>query len=207
MRVHRTLLALSLAVGLAGFSACQRSGSNVEAAREEKSINPDINNPNARSNTAAQSENVLSEQDKQVALKLEQAHLEEIDLGRVMKDKANNGDVKDYAKMMIDDHNNALNKIQDLLKNKGINESVTAKSADENGRMAALQNTSGPDLDRQYMAMMVQDHEKDLGELQSDVASVQNSDLKAYISDLIPVVEKHLNKAEDLENKINQGTK
>ena len=206
MRFHRLLLVLSLGVVLCAITACQQNPSGVQAAHEDRAGDTNSGITGTGSTSAGSAgNNVLSTEDRNTAMKIEQAHIEEIDLARYVRDKTDNSDVKSFAKMMIDDHNDALNKQQDVLKDENVNRSANSKPADEASNMAALQNTSGADLNREYMKMMVQDHQKDLEELQNAEASVQNPDLKNYIQDLIPVVEKHLKKAQELENQLNQS--
>jgi len=198
MKSYRSLLLLFAAVTLIGITtSCQRSNNGVQAAREERATDEGATNPG---NTRLGDKNVLSPQDREIAFKIEQANVQEIDLGRYVRDKTKNSDVKDFAKMIIDDHNEALNKLQDLLKDKNVNQPSMSKPEDETAMMNTLQNASPDDLDSQYLKMMVQDHQKDLDELRSAEASVQNPDLKSYIQDFIPVVQKHLDKAQELEN-------
>jgi putative membrane protein len=101
---------------------------------------------------------------------------------------------------MIDDHSEAQNKLQDMMK--GNDQSTAPKTEEKMSMMNKLQNASGTDLDQQYMSMMVQDHQKDLDALKNAQASVQNPELKDYIQNLIPVVQKHLDKAQDIENSM-----
>jgi putative membrane protein len=199
MKRHRAFLALYVALLLAILTtACQR-GNGVQAAREERATNEGTANPGG---TVDIDKNALSAQDRDVAFKIEQANIEEMDLGRFVRDKTTNNDVKGFAKMMVDDHNDALNKLQDILKKNNVDTSVSSKPGDDRSKMNTLQNVSGPDLDREYMSMMVQAHQKDLNELRNAEATVQNEDLKNYIHDLIPVVQKHLDKAQEIENNL-----
>jgi putative membrane protein len=199
MRFRRPLLALSMGVMLTAVTACQQN-SGVQAAREDRSAS----DTNAGVTANSSNNNTLSAEDRDVAFKIERAHIEEMDLGRFVRDKTSNGDVKSFAKMMIDDHNDALNKLQNVLKDDNVNRSTNSKPADEASNMSALQNTSGADLDREYMNMMVQDHEKDLDELRNAEGTVQNADLKNYIQDLIPMVQKHLEKAQNIQSDLNK---
>jgi putative membrane protein len=180
---------------LTAVTACQQN-SGVQAAREDKAASDNAGV------TANSGNNALSAEDREIAFKIEQGHIEEMNMGRFVRDKTNNGDVKSFAKMMIDDHNDALNKLQNVLKDENLNRSTNPKPADEASNMSALQNTSGADLDREYMNMMVQDHEKDLDELRNAEGTVQNPDLKNYIQDLIPIVQKHLEKAQNIQNDL-----
>src|SRR5579871_4516087 len=111
MTIRQPLLALSLGFVLTAATACQQN-SGVQAAREEQPSDANTSPGVTASNNA----NALSAEDRDVAFKIEQGHIEEMDLGRYVRDKTNNGDVKSFAKMMIDDHNDALNKLQKVLK-------------------------------------------------------------------------------------------
>lgn len=201
MRSHRTAFALSLAILLISLAACQSSSSGVQAAREEeKTINPGP----SRANETAGSDNTLSSQDRNLARRLQQTDLEEIDLARYVKDRTKDGDVKSFANAMVDDHNKALNELQDLLKKNDVNQPANVpKPEDEASKLSALQNSSGADFERQYIAMVVRDHQKDLDELHSDDGAVQSAKLKTYIQNLIPILEKHLDRAQDLQNRLN----
>jgi len=190
-----------MGVMLTAVTACQQN-SGVQAAREET---PAGDNTNAGVTGNAGANNALSPDERNIAFKIEQAHIEEIDLGRFVRDKTDNGDVKSFAKMMIDDHNDALNKLQNVLKDDNVNRSTNSKPQDEASNMGALQNTSGADFNREYMDMMVKDHQKDLTELRNAEGTVQNADLKKYIQDLIPIVQKHLDEAQNIGNGLNQS--
>ena len=199
MKFRRTMLALCVTGLLTFFVACQRTDNGVQAAREERAANDNAAKPG---DTATIDKNAMSPEDRDVAFKVERTHVEERDLARFVESKTNNGDVKGYAKMLDSDHNDSLNKLQDILKDKNVNESTTKKEPNEPSKMSKLQNAAGADFDRQYMTMMVQDHQKDLDELRSAEQTVQNPDLKNYIHDLIPVVQKHLDKAQDVMNNM-----
>jgi len=193
MKATRTVWVALLIVFLVGFTtACQRSNENrVQAARE---------NPYPAANPSA--DNMMTSEDKDIAMKIEQANLGEIDLGRWAKDHASNRDVRNYGDMMETDHTKALKDVQKIMTKYGVNESTQSKPVDAQNNLSMLQKLSGPAFDREYMNMMVSDHQKDLEELKSAQTSVQNADLKDYINDFIPVVQKHLEKAQDLQTKL-----
>ena len=190
MRTHRTALILTLSFLMLGFtSACQRENRGVEAAREDRSA------------TSSAVKDVLSTDEQELGEKIEQAHLGEIDLGRLAKQRASNKDVKSYADMVVDDHTSALDKLSDLMKEKNVTH-VQQKSPDAEAALSKIQNLSGADFDRQFMDIMVQDHQKAIDMLHSKINSVQNPDLKNYINDILPKMEKHLQEAQRLQPKL-----
>jgi putative membrane protein len=171
-------------------TACQRNDdTRVEAARGGDAYSPATDNK------------MLAPQERETAMKIEQGHLGEIDLARLAKEKATDSDVKGYADMLEDEHAGALNDLQKLMSDNGVHESVKSKPAEGQEKLTKLQNMSGAAFDREYMNMMVMDHQKTLDELRAAQASVQNADFKDYINDLIPKVQKHLDEAKDVQTK------
>jgi len=199
MKLNRTFWVLLVVVLVASFTtACQRNNDNgVQAAREDRAT---------AAKAPATDKDVLNAADQETAMKIEQSHIGEIDLARLAKDHASNGDVKSYADMVESDHTGALKDVQKIMKDKGVNESTGSKPADSQAKMNDLQKLSGAAFDREFMSAMVSDHQKTLDELRSLQISVQNPDLKDYVNDLIPKVQKHLDKARDVESKITTGT-
>jgi putative membrane protein len=180
MKNYQNLFVLLLIVLVTGFTACQRThDQSVEAAREG-----------------------FSEGDRDVATKIEESHLGELDLARLAEERASNGDVKDFAGMLEDDHQKALNDVADLLKDRNVSTGSQSKPATAQTQLSELQKMSGAQFDREFMSMMVQNHQKTLADLNQAQSSVQNEDLKDYINNLIPKVQKHLEKAQELQTKI-----
>jgi len=199
MKTTRTLWAALLIVFLVGFTtACQRTNeNNVQAAREDNAYpaaNPSMNTK------------VLSPEERDTAMKIEQSHLGEIDLARLAKQQASSRDVKSYGGMIEDDHNGALKDIQKVMTKNGVPESTHSKPAEGQENLSNLQKMSGAEFDREFMNTMVSDHQKTLEDLRSALTSVQNADLKDYINDLIPKVQKHLDKAQDLQTKMTSSS-
>src|SRR4029077_20717688 len=93
MRLNARLFAAS-ALGVALFVAgCQKSDQNVQAAR-------DTGTETGRKENKA----VLTAADKTFIKNAEGGDIEERNLGRVVLEKSQNKDVKDYAQMLVNDH-------------------------------------------------------------------------------------------------------
>ena len=181
MKTNRLVLAVLFAFLIAGATACQRH-KGVEAAREGT---------------------VLTPAERDIAMKIEQSHLGEVDLARTAKDRTANKDVKDYAETLLKDHNKALTDISNMLKEqKATPSSPVPKPGDAQAQMSKLQKLSGAEFDREFMSMMVQNHQKTLSDLNQSLTAVQNNDLKDYIKDLIPTVQKHLDRALEIQKKL-----
>src|SRR5947199_119289 len=144
MKATRTLWAALLIVFVVGFTtACQRNNENsVQASREDNAYPPA--NPSIDSK-------VLSPQERDIAMKIEQSHLGEIDLARLAKQQAGSRDVKSYADMIEDDHSGALKDVQKVMTNNGVAESTHSKPAEGQEKLSMLQKMSGAAFDREFM--------------------------------------------------------
>src|SRR5262245_6575128 len=141
-RNHTLWLVLLFVVFIGLNTACQRDRDRVQAAREENA-NP-ANMPSADTN-------ILTPQEKDIAMKIEQSNLGEIDLARLAKERASNRDVKSFATMLDDDHSAALKELQKIMKDHGVTPSMQSNSADVQAEMKQMQSLSGAAFDRQYI--------------------------------------------------------
>src|SRR5947209_1075193 len=99
------ILAVALSLAIYG---CQRSDENVQAAREPATDTGDRNKA------------VLTDSDKTFIKKAEEGDLKERDLGRIVLEKSQNKDIKDYAQMLMDDHTKNLKDVVALMNQKGM---------------------------------------------------------------------------------------
>jgi putative membrane protein len=205
MTLRRTISGFLIVAAVSGMTACQRGNNIAQAAREERSINPNAENPGKM--VPETGGNAWSDEDKAVAYDLESKNLEEVDLAKYVNERTQNNDVKAFTNKLINDHSAALDQIRELLKTQGINSAAMKTPKEELSDTTALRNTPQSELDANYLGMMVEEHQKDIDELKTAEASVQNSELKKYIQQLIPVLEGHRSQAESLENKFNKVEK
>jgi putative membrane protein len=196
MRVELRFLTVSIlatVLSLAVFG-CERSNQNVQAARENT-------NTEDRPTKA-----VLSASDKDFLAKAEKANIEEQNIGRVAVEKSQNKDVKDYAQMLVDDHTKALNDLVDLMNEKHVRQPKGLPNA-KNEALSRLNGLSSAEFDRQFINMMVEDHQKAIAEFQQAQNTVQDEDVKKYAARVLPTLEKHLQKAQELQRKLSSGAK
>jgi putative membrane protein len=182
MENTRQWLAIGLVLTLAfGLAACNRERI-VEAAREN--VPPSV-----------------SDAEQDFMMKASETHLAEISSGRVVLQKSDNVDVRDYANMMVRDHGAALEELADLMVNKNVklSNTVAAELQKDINRMNAL---TGPELDREFMNMMVAEHLKAIELFRDSEETAQNPDVKKYIDDMLPRLEMHLDKAQQLQSKL-----
>ena len=176
-------LAASIALVLAfGLTACNRDR-GVEAARDE--VVP-----------------AVSPEDRDFMGKAAQGHMSEIFMARLAALKSDNNDVKDYANMIDKDHNAALKDMVQLMKDKRVRNQPQPLDEETKQHINALNDLKGPEFDREFVNMMVSGHEQAIEMYKSEQSTVQNPDLKDYIEGLMPKLEMHLEKGQQLQSKL-----
>jgi putative membrane protein len=170
-----------LALTLACFTACTREN-GVEASGGDR---PPAATP--------------AEQD--FMMKAAQAHRGVVEGARIALNKAENSDVRDFANMIESDHTHAIEDLADLMKGKNMNhpDSVAPEAEQDIARMNGL---SGAEFDREFVNMMVMDHQKTVGMYRDIQGIAQDADVRQYVEDLLPELEMHLEKAQRLQSKL-----
>lgn len=131
----------------------------------------------------------LSAQDAQFINKAAQGGSMEVAMGQVAEKHATNADVKKFGQRMVSDHGRANNQLAGIAKSHGV---AVPKSA------AAHKWSS----DKDYMSMMVEDHEKDLGEFKNEAAHGTDPQLKKFAADGEKMVADHLKMAKQIHSKL-----
>lgn len=185
MKAHRNVLALYLVLLLVtfGLNACNRSD-NVQAARENRVM--------------------ASPAEQDFTMKVTQAHLAEINMARLAQQKSQNKDVKNYAEMIVSDHERALERLTDLMNDKHIPQTRNL-APDVKQDIDRMSRLSGDEFDREFVNMMVADHQKAVELFREQANIAMNPDIKDYVNDMIPKLEKHLQKAQELQSKLFSG--
>ena len=130
----------------------------------------------------------------------------EIDIGQLAKRKATNKQVKDYAKMMVDQHKQnekdtkRVARKQDLdFKKTDMSKSLEAQAEDSE---KTLKKTAKDDFDRAYMDQQVTMHEKALDTVESLIQSAQNAAYKAHLEKTRDAITVHLAHAKEVQGMV-----
>ena len=139
---------------------------------------------------------------------LHAANQEEIDLGKIADDKAQNAEVKRFANEMVTDHTTADQKLVDVAKQMNIDinaspidpvQKVLASASDECKR--SLRGQSGAQFDVAYFAPQVDKHALAL-KLVEEAQKTASGDVKKLLDDTRPTVEAHLEHAKNLMQRL-----
>ena len=178
----------------------------------------------------------------QFLTKAMEANAAEVKLGELAESKAQDPRVKDYAAMVVKDHTMALDKMQMLMEQR-VNDKVSpATNTDwhtmkltpmQQKTFDRLSKLSGADFDREFMRMMVADHQAAVRDFETHARShgntaatytnptgqqkptvpdntkvnyARDTDTIAFANDTLPTLKLHLEMAQNMSKQIKSGT-
>lgn len=131
----------------------------------------------------------MSAKDKRFVNNAAKGGMMEVEWGKLAAQNGNHADVKKFGNRMVTDHSKANDQLASIAKEEGI-QLPGAKSAGK------WKN------DKDYMDMMVKDHEKDLAEFQAEAKDGTDADLKKFANNTSKIIEKHLQMAKEIQGKV-----
>lgn len=205
---------LSLASIIAGamiFSACNGNSSNTTSTDSTGTMTNHDTTANAMGNhdTSAMgntmnkdtSTMMVSADAKKFTQDAAAGGLMEVELGTIAERNAGSQAVKDFGKMMVDDHTQLNQDLQALAtkKNVPLPTGITSSQANDTTK---LSKQTGTKFDKDYISMMVKDHEKDIADFKKAGDKIKDPEYKDLITKALPVLQKHLDAAKAIKNKM-----
>ena len=202
MPIHRTVpaLALALALGACNSHRDRDVAANPPAGAETGALPADT--------TATTSTPVAPADlsDANIVALLDHANAADSTAGALAATKATNPQVKQFAKMMMSEHHALRKQGADLAKKLNLtpeppaNDPVTPLAQQET---QALQSApKGAEFDKTYIDQEVAAHQAVLDLASKAHDQAKNPELKALIEKAKPVIEKHLDQAKQLQQKL-----
>jgi putative membrane protein len=112
----------------------------------------------------------------------------EVAMGRMAEQNASNADVKKFGAHMVADHGKANSELKSLAKSKGVD-------------LPAEKDAGKWKSDKDYVDMMVKDHEKDLADFEKEAKDGSDAAVKRFAAKTSSVIRKHLEMVKDLQAK------
>jgi putative membrane protein len=127
-----------------------------------------------------------------------QTDMTEAHLGQLAANQAAGQEVKDFAQMLVTDHTNDYQQLG-MLASKTGNTIPKGLDAQHDKMVAPFEKLKGAAFDRRFAREMVAGHTKAIAEYKREAQDGQNADIKAYASQTLPTLQKHLDAAHGLE--------
>ncbi|HSL21190.1 MAG TPA: DUF4142 domain-containing protein [Vicinamibacterales bacterium] len=124
----------------------------------------------------------------------------EVQLGKLAEERASSAEVKEFAATMVQDHTMAGNKLKDIARTVNVELEQDENAArDDHERLSKL---SGNEFDREYIDLMVKDHQDALDALQDQAENGDHPGVKQWASETLPRIKHHLETAQQLQNQL-----
>ncbi len=146
--------------------------------------------------------------DLEVVSHLNHVNKMEIDMGKLAQ-KQGTGKVKQYGATLIKDHTAANKDLAAMAKKKGVakipaekptSEAMQKEHQDAMDAMAKMKKLKGAEFDREFLTMMVADHDKTIARVDSAMATAQDPELKTFLSTIRPTLQRHADQARQLQS-------
>ena len=130
--------------------------------------------------------------------------LMEVQLGTTASTAATSPAVKEFGRMMVDDHTKANSELTAITSKKGI--TLPAAPIGKNkDHINDLTSKQGADFDKAYVSMMVDDHKEDVSKFQHEAKNGKDPDIKAFAAKTLPVLQKHLSSIQAIQKSMKKG--
>jgi putative membrane protein len=132
----------------------------------------------------------LSDGDRTFMMEAATGGMAEVELGQMAATKGQKAKVKSFGQRMVRDHSKANAELIQLAMRKGVT-LPTELTQEQMSEKEKLSNLSGADFDREYMMMMVADHDKDVMAFEEKSGSAADPDLKKFVAKILPTLKVH----------------
>jgi putative membrane protein len=128
-----------------------------------------------------------------------QSGITEVEAGKLALQKSSSADVKTFAQHMVDDHTKANQELMALAKKHDLEVPDDAALMDKAKK--AILEMRDESFDKAYANNQVNAHEEAVELFKKESTSSDNAELKAFATEKLPTLEKHLQMAKELQSK------
>lgn len=128
-----------------------------------------------------------------------QTDMVEANLGQLAENVSSSQDVKDYGQMLVTDHTDDFSQLHTAAQQANLTVPDAIDAKENKAMIAPFQKLKGAAFDHRYIREMIAGHTKAIAVYKKEAADAENPAVKSYAEQALPVLEKHLAHAKDLE--------
>jgi putative membrane protein len=133
----------------------------------------------------------LSAAEQAFMIEAAQHGMGEVELGRLAESRGSSAQVRDFGRMMVQQHTQANQELMAIAQKTGMTPPTALTPAAQAAQMR-LQQAQGQEFDRQYLEHQASDHLAQRTMFQFAASNAKNPDLRAFAQKTLPVVERHI---------------
>jgi putative membrane protein len=193
-------LALLAGFGTLSLQSCNGSGGGDKGAVADTAQSDPTNDSINNSNTLT-AETKLEDDGRMFIDKAASGGMMEVELGKLAQANAQSQRVKNFGAMMVRDHSKANEELKTLATKMNVTLPTTL-AAEHQQHVDAMIKMKGADFDKHYMAMMAEDHVKDVDLFQKTANSVRDAEVQQFAAKTLPVLKMHLDSAKAINSAL-----
>ena len=143
----------------------------------------------------------IGDTDRQFIMEAASGGMMEVEAGRLAEQNANNQRVKAFGAMMVRDHSAANDQLRALAtaRNVMLPDSMMTKHKEH---LEKLRSAQGRTFDKQYMDLMVMDHNEDINKFQVASNNAQDTAVRGFATRTLPILRMHKDSATAINNNL-----
>jgi len=176
-------------MSLAIASCSGEKGTDVAAPKNDATVNP------AATGAATAAAESHAAQFLTDAMKGDNG---EVRVGKLALEKGSSQGVKDFGQMLVTDHGKAKEQVVQVAQ--PMNVPATDDTLPEADAVhTRLQGLSGAAFDKEFIAAMIEDHQKDIDKFEQEAGSGDPAQVTDLARQTVPTLKKHLETAQSLQ--------
>jgi putative membrane protein len=192
MKINHLLMAA------AGFAALLTACDPTPNRKDTKETTEETNENKIEATTSSDSSADAREDDAGWVAEAASGGMMEVQAAELAIKKAVSPQVKEFAKMMIEDHKKANDELKTLATAKNI--TLPTALMDKHQKVINdIQDKTGKDFDITFMNRMLDDHKEDVEKFQKAADKANDAEVKAFATKTLPTLIKHREMAEKVE--------
>jgi putative membrane protein len=125
----------------------------------------------------------------------------EVELGKLAEQKGQMQEVKDFGRMMVEQHSKMNNELKALAERKNIT-LPTSMSEEKLDKLEKMREKSGREFDEAYIDKMEEAHEKMISAFEDKAGKEKwDADITAWMGQSLPTLRSHLAEIKRIEDK------
>ena len=133
----------------------------------------------------------------------------EIDVGKIAQKNAT-AQVKSYGDTLEKDHKSADADLTTFARKHGLKtipaekpdtDAEKQEQKDTTAAVARLRSLKGAEFDKEFLSMMVTDHDKEVARIDASLGTTSDQDFQALLKSVRPILQRHADEARDLQKK------
>lgn len=198
---YTPLVGLCAATAIAGCSKKDATADSAKATDSTTAASTATTPPPASTSPATPATPAMT--DANILGTLDADNVSDSTGGAMAVEKGTSASVKEFGRLMMKDHHAMRVEGAAVAKKANITPSNPPEDPAEKAAADSLSSaTKGAAWDKAYIDHAVEGHQKVLQFAQDAANATQNADVKALIQKATPAVQKHLDKAKDIQGKL-----